>query len=173
MIQNEKDVLEFLSLPSIPKKKWDGHSSFKRGVAILNLVGGRKAYAVATYNAAEDSKPRTTKVFDLEPFVDIDEIFVVPDYMDADINAFDVDEESKRAAEMLAEEAEAMENEGVDEPEIEKPTSEYFFDFIENDEQAQAYIRSYNKQKGIKKRVPTNHEHILMRLATIYYEQKK
>ena len=40
MIQKEQEVCRYLSIPNIPKKKWDGKSSFKFGVAVTELLGG-------------------------------------------------------------------------------------------------------------------------------------
>ena len=37
MIEFEKEVIKYLNIPSIPKKEWDGKSSFSKGVALLEL----------------------------------------------------------------------------------------------------------------------------------------
>ena len=51
---------------------------------------------------------------------------------------------------------------------------EWIFPEIQNIEQAQAYLREYNRMNGIKKgKVPTNEETIKMRLYNIYMSQKK
>ena len=175
-INYEQEVVAYLNLPSIPKKKWDGKTAFKSGVAIINLVNGGKSYAVASFNPNKDTEPMITKVFGLEPYNGVGDIFVVPNYMDNDVKTFDLpDEQSMRAAQRLADEAAELEKEGVKEENI-MPENEYFFDHIHNDEEAQAYIRSYNKQKRISGRVPKNHDNIIMRLAAIHAEvtsQKK
>lgn len=173
MIYKKQEVLSFLKIPSIPRKPWDGKSSFKNGVAVLKSERGEEYYGVASFDAENDEKPRITKVFSLVPFVGVGDIFVVPSYMDDDVESFDLaDEESRKAAERILGEAKEMEMEGVKEEEFELPKHEYVFDFITSDEQGQAYIRQYNKQKGIKKgRVPQQHDAIIMRLAAIYAEQ--
>ena len=49
----------------------------------------------------------------------------------------------------------------------------YFFDFIHNDDEAIAFIESWNKKNKIHGNVPKKHETILMRLAVIYSESNK
>ena len=41
-IEFEKEVCAWLTIPSIPKKEWDGNSSFKYGVAVINQKGNEK-----------------------------------------------------------------------------------------------------------------------------------
>ena len=172
MIYYEKEIISHLKLPNIPKKKWDGKSSFKYGVGIIKLTNSDDcAYAVVTYDANVDEKPRVCKVFSLEPYHAIDDIFVVPNYMDNDVEHFDMDDDSKKAAEELLKEAEELEMEGV-ERNITLPDNEYCFDFIHNDEEAVAYLRSYYKDHTIRNRVPTKHDTIVARLAAIYAESQ-
>jgi hypothetical protein len=167
MIKFESEILDWLNLPSIPKKKWDGKTSFKVGVAVIELQYGAQAYAVATFDSDSDSEPRVKKVFSLEQFVKVSEIFVVPSYMDEDIEHMDLDEQSKQAAQRLLDEAHELENEGIEEK-IEMPKNEYFFDTIHNDEEAMAFIKSYNKANRIKGRVPRDHETIVMKLSVLW-----
>ena len=168
-VLNEDLVCKALNIPSIPKKEWDGKKSFKRGVAILDMADERRSYAVATFNSEKDITPRIVKVFTLEQFKGISKIFVIPDYMDDDVDNMDLDDASKRAAKSLLEEAKELENEGVDTNQ-ELPENEYFFDHIHNDDEAMAFIKDYNKRNRIKGRVPTNHDKIVMRLSVIYSE---
>lgn len=174
MIYKEREVLDYLNIPSVPRKAWDGRSSFKDGVAVLKTDRDEEYYGVATFDAESDLKPRIKKVFSLVPFSSVGNIYVVPSYMDDDVASFDLaDEESRKAAERILEEAKEMEMEGVKREEFQIPEkNEYIFDFITNDEEGVAFIRQYNKQKGINKgRVPQQHDSIIMRLAAIYAEQ--
>ena len=173
MIQFEKEVLGYLNIPSIPLKKFDG-KSFKDGVAVVELRSGYEAYAVATFDEENDKEPRIKKIFGLEPFIGIKEIFVVPSYMDtSDIQHADLDNESKKAAERLAAEANELENEGVEEPKTELPENEYFFDHIHSDEEAAAFIQARNKQQKIKSRVPKSHDALVARLGVLWAEDQK
>ena len=173
MIFFEKEICEALRLPSIPKKKWDGRSSFCRCVAVVTLITGDEAYAVASYEAEKDAEPRIVKVFSQEPFNKVGDIFIVPQYMDVyDIKDADLDDESKKRAEELAKEAKEIEDEGVEE-ETKEPENEYFFDHIKDDDMARAYIAAYNKANKIKGRVPKTHEGLVMRLSVIYAETNK
>ena len=176
MIQNEKEVLETLRLPSIPLKEWDGKKSFGKGVAILNLRSGGQAYAIVTFDAQCNEKPIITKVFALEQFVDIQKILVVPEYMDDDVDTFDLNEESMEAARMLASEALELENEEPqEESEDDGNVSEhpYYFENIHSDEEASAFIKAYNKRHSIVGRIPTTHDGLVMRLYAIYNESQK
>jgi len=171
-IRFEKEVCQYLSLPSIPLKEWDGKSSFKDGVAVTKLSLGDLAYAVCTFNADTDKEPRIKKVFAEERFSGIDKIFVVPSYMDTkDIENADLDEQSKEAAERLAQETEEMTETPENEEKVEMP--EYFFDHIHNDEEAIAFITAYNRDNNIRGAVPSKHETLVMRLGVIFNDMKK
>lgn len=170
-IEFEKEVCEWLTIPSIPKKEWDGNSSFKYGVAVINQKGNEKAYAVASFDADKDAKPRIIKVFGCLPFTDTCTIYVVPSYIDNDVDKWDVDDASKDAAKMIINEAKDMEDEMAEKVEI--PQNEYFFDHIHNDEEAKAFIKSYNQSNRVSGRVPSNHESIVLRLGVIWAEQTK
>jgi hypothetical protein len=174
-IRFEKEVCQYLSLPSIPLKEWNGKTSFKDGVAVTKLLLGDLAYAVCTFNADTDKEPRIKKVFAEERFSGIDKVFVVPPYMDTkDIENADLDEQSKEAAERLAQETEEL-TETPDEKEekVEMPKNKYFFDHIHNDEEAIAFITAYNRDNNIRGAVPSKHETIVMRLGVIYKELQK
>jgi len=175
MIEFEKEVIAYLNIPSIPKKEWNGKDSFQDGVAVINLTLNRQAFAVCTFNEDEDKEPRIKKVFGVEPFMGIEKVFVVPSYMDNDTTDADLDSESKKRAEQLAAEAKELENQGTVEEAIEDANKlpEWIFPEIQNIEQAQAYLREYNRMNRIKKgKIPTNEETIKMRLYNIYMSNK-
>ena len=174
-IRFEKEVCQYLSLPSIPLKEWDGKTSFKDGVAVTKLLLGGLAYAVCTFNADTDKEPRIKKVFADERFSGIDKIFVVPSYMDTnDIENADLDEQSKDAAKRLADEAEDLTQGNEEEmPILGDNLPEYFFDHIHNDDEAIAFITAYNRDNNIRGAVPSKHETIVMRLGVIYNELQK
>ena len=175
MVEFEKEVVTYLNIPSIPKKEWNQTDSFQCGVAVINLSLGRQAYAVCSFDKETDREPRITKVFGVEPFGSIDKVFVVPAYMDNNTVDVDLDAESKRRAEQLAEEAKELEKEGTVEEAIEDANKlpEWIFPEIQNIEQAQAYLREYNRINRIKKgKIPTNEETIKMRLYNIYMSNK-
>jgi hypothetical protein len=174
MVEYEKEVVAYLNIPSIPKKEWNQQDSFQNGVAVVSLSLGRLAYAVCTFDKDKDREPRIKKVFGIEPFTSIEKIFVVPAYMDNDTSDADLDSESKKRAEQLAEEAKELENAGTVDESIEKANllPEWIFDEIHNREEAMAWLKQYNIRNKIKKgKVPTNEETIKMRLYNIYMSQ--
>lgn len=172
MILCENEVCKYLGIPNIPKKKWDGKSGFKNGVGIVDLMSGNKAYVSVTFNPEKDKSCKVVKVFINEQFsnVDNDEIFVVPDYMDTNVENMDFDEKSKEAAQALVNEALDLENADTAASKVELPENEYYFDNIHDDEEAQAFIKSYNQSNKVRGKVPTTHEAIVMRLSVIYSE---
>lgn len=173
MVYFEKEICQALRLPSIPKKEWDGKSSFKNSVAIIKTMSMCEAYAVASFDAEKDDAPRIVRVFSQEPFQEILKIFIVPQYMNVeDIDDSDLDDESKKRAKELADEARGIENEGTSE-EVKEPENEYWFDHIHSDEEASAYIAAYNKANKIRAKVPRNHDGLVMRLSVIYAETNK
>lgn len=173
MVLFEKEICEALRLPSIPKKKWDGKSRFKKCVAVVKTISNVEVYAVASFDSEKDKEPRIVKVFSQEPFDKVGDIFIVPQYMDVeDIQNADLDEESKKRAEELANEAKEIEDEGVAE-EVKEPENEYYFDHIHSDEEAAAFIASYNKTNKLRARVPKTHDGLIMRLSVIYAETNK
>lgn len=171
----EKEVIKHLNLPSIPKKEWDGKSSFSKGVALISLHGEREAYAVASFDANVDKTPNIVKVFGIEPFVGIKKVFVVPSYMttEEEIKDMDLDEQSKKKVREVLNEAKEIENEGTKEENPIEKLPEWIFPEIENKEQAVAWLKNFqsrNKQKG---RIPTTEENIKLRLFSIYSELQK
>jgi hypothetical protein len=175
MIEFEKEVIAYLNLPSIPRKEWNQIDSFQSGVAVVNMSLGRQAYAVCTFNKDEDKEPRIKKVFGIEPFTGIEKVFVVPSYMDNDTTEVDLDAESKKRAEQLAAEAQELENDGTVDEAVQEADKlpEWIFPEIQNIEQAQAYLREFNRMNGIKEgKIPTNEETIKMRLYNIYMSNK-
>ena len=175
MIEFEKEVINYLNLPSLPKRVWNGKDSFQDGIAVINLTLNRQAFAVCTFNKDEDKEPRIKKVFGVEPFNSIEKVFVVPAYMDNDTTDVDLDAESKKRAEQLAAEAHELENEGTVDEAVKEADKlpEWIFPDLQNREQAMAYLREYNRMNGIKKgKIPTNEETIKMRLYNIYMSNK-
>lgn len=173
MIQNEKEIIKYLNIPSIPKKKWDGKKSFKSGCAVTQLMNGGEAYAVATFDKETDKTPRIKKVFAQDIFKGYTDIYVVPSYMDdVDVDNADLDDESKKKMTLLMEEAKELEDEGVEETQ-EESTNEYYFANITNDDEARAYIKAYNKRNKIRANIPKNHDAIIMRLSVIWNEENK
>lgn len=173
MIQYEKEICEHLRLPAIPKKEWNGKTSFKRCVAIVKTKSGEEAYAVASYDMENDEAPRVTKVFSQEPFVEIVKVFIVPEYMDdVDIKNADLDEESKKKAIALAEEAKEIENEGVESETDMSKLPEWIFDHIKNRDEAEAYLKSYRKTNKIKGAIPKTEENLKLALYVIYTEMQ-
>ncbi len=168
----EKEVCDFLSLPSIPRKLWDGKSSFEKGIAKVCIGFDRFAYAVCKFDNNKDAKPRVVKVFSSDRFGDIVEIYVVPEYMNTELENADLDDESKQKAKELLSEAESLENENK-ETEFQEPENEWVFDEIHNKEEAMAWIKSYNKKNKIRGMIPENEETIKMRLLAIRSELNK
>lgn len=175
MVQFEKEVLEYLNIPSIPVKEHDGKSSFLKGVALLSLRGEREAYAVASFDSDTDKAPKITKVFGIEPFVSIKKIFVVPAYMttEEEIKDMDLDEQSKKKVQQVLDEAKEVENEGIKEENPMDGLPEWIFKEIHSKDEAVAWLKNFqsrNKQKG---RIPTTDENIKLRLFSIYSELQK
>ena len=173
MIDNEKEVVAWLNLPSIPKKKWDGTSSFLDGVAVLEYADGGLGYAIATFDAQNDHEPRIKKVFGIRQYVGIQDIYVVPSYMDENIDDMDLDERSKAKAKEVLDEAKELEEEGTKEENPMSQLPEWIFPEINSKQEAEAWLRNFqsrNKQKG---RIPTTDENIKLRLFSIYSELQK
>ena len=174
MVHYEKDVCDYLRIPNLPKKGWNGKDSFTHGVAVLTLMSGQKAYGVVSFDNQRDEKPRVIKVFAPEPFTDIDTILVVPSYMDTpDPDTMDLDDESKKRVAELEKEAREAENDVDDVDALQVPENEYFFDHIHNDEEGRAYIEAWNKANKIRAGIPKKHESIVMRLGVIYADSMK
>ena len=172
-----KEICEYYSLPSIPLKEWDGQSSFTKGVCVIKLSQDNFAYAGCTFNNEVDKEPRVVKVFSQEMFYGIEKVYPVPTYLNTDVETMDLDNESKQAAERLAQEANELtsvenEEERAIEKEIEK-LPEWVFDEIKNSEQARAWLKQYNNKHGIRGGIPKNEETLKLRLMNIYYTMKK
>lgn len=168
----EKEVCDFLALPSMPRKLWDGKSSFEKGIAKVGIGFDRFAYAICKFDNNKDAKPRVVKVFSSDRFGDIVEIYVVPEYMNTELENADLDEDSKQKAKELLSEAKSLENENK-ETEFQEPENEWVFDEIHNKEEAMAWIKSYNKKNKIRGMIPENEETIKMRLLAIRSELNK
>ena len=170
-IDFEEKVVAYLGLPSLPQRAWDGRSSFKHGVATVEFVDGRKAYAVCSYNSETDEQPRITKVFSIEPFksFDMESIRIVPTYMDVDgVENWDLDEKSKKAAQGIIDEGDAMIADGNEEK-VDVPENEYCFPFITSDEEGIAYIKNRMNGRG---HLPTTHEGIVAKLTAMWMDEQ-
>lgn len=177
MVKFEREICDYLRIPSIPKKEHDGKSSFKKGVAVVRLAVSGTGYAVCTFDAENDNEPRIIKSFASEPFYGIEKIFVVPNYMNTsekDIKEMDLDEESKKKVESLVQEAQELTKQSEEKKEIEEMQQlpEWIFPEINNAEEARAWLQSYNGKNRIKGKIPTNEETIKMRLLNIYSQMK-
>lgn len=176
MIHCENEILDYLNIPSVPKREWDGKRGFEDGVAVTRLVSGDLAYAVATYDVELDDAPRIKKTFTLEQYVGIEKIFIVPSYMDLDVDGMDLDETSMTAAKFLVDEVVELESQdSADKQEdgLQENKNEYFFAEIHNDEEAEAYVRAYNRKHRIKGRIPRSHDGLKMKLYVIWKEEEK
>lgn len=171
-IKFEKEVCAYLNLPKLPVKEWDGESAFDKGVAIIKLAFNETAYAVARFNPEKEKAPSITKVFGQEPFYGIEKVFVVPDYVETNVEDADLDEESKKKAEELAKQAEEIENENVVNTSTEDDLPEWIFDEIHSKEEAEAWLKAYNERNKIRGKIPTNEETIKLRLLAIHSELK-
>lgn len=177
MVKFEREICDYLRIPSIPKKEWNKKDSFKKGVAIVQLSVSGYGYAVCTFDAENDNEPRIIKSFASEPFYGIEKIFVVPNYMNTsekDIKEMDLDEESKKKVESLVQEAQELTKQSEENKEIEEMQQlpEWIFPEISNAEEARAWLQSYNSKNRIKGKIPTNEETIKMRLLNIYSQMK-
>lgn len=178
MIRFEKEITHYFKLPQIPTDKhlWDGESSFKDGIAIVKLALGEFAYAACTFDNEKDESPRIVKTFAMEAFYGIEKVYVVPAFMDTNVDEMDLDEESKKAAELLAQEVNEMtqvdddEQKDIDEM---QELPEWIFPEITNKEQAIAWLRQYNTSHKIKGRVPENEETLKLRLLNIHSQLKE
>lgn len=171
MIKFEKDACNYLRLPSVPKKEWDGKSSFSFGVAVAETRTGDECYVVVSFDATENTEPQVKKVFGYDIIKSVKKIFVVPEYMDdSNVEQMDLDEESKKRVLEISKEAKEVENEGVQDK-VDMPENEWFFDVIHDKEEAIAWLKEYYKVNKIKSAVPKKEETIKMRLGVIWAEQ--
>lgn len=169
----EKEICEYCNIPSIPKKQWDGKSSFKQGCAVVELIGNTNAYAVCTFDSDVDKEPRIIKVFASVAIKSVGKIFPVPNYMDTNIEESDLDEHSKEAAQNLIDEANKLagEDNGEENGKTEiEPQNPWCFDEIHNMEEATAWLTQYNQSNGIRGRIPTNVENMQLKLLALYNE---
>ena len=167
----EKEVTSYLNIPSIPLKEWDKKSAFKKSVAVVNTYSGMLAYAVASFDPQKDQEIRVVKTFSQEVFTGIEKILIVPDYMDTNVESFDLDEASKKKAQEIIEEAKEIENEGTEKTIKDiNELPEWIFEDIKNKEEASAWLRAYNKRNKIRGDVPKKDETIKLRLYAIYTE---
>lgn len=176
MIQFEKEVVEYLNLPKIPIREWNGKEPFDKGVALLLLRGDTHAYAACTFNPDKgDKKPKVTKVFGIIPFVSVEKIYIVPNYMtiEDDIKEMDLDDESKKRASRMLNEAIEMENDGVESRVVKmEDLPEWIFDEIHSKDEARAWLKAYQSRNKIRGKIPTSSEVIKLRLYSIYIELK-
>lgn len=177
MVKFEKEVCDYLKIPSIPKKEWNEEDSFKKGVAVVRLAVSGIGYAVCTYDEDDDIEPRIIKSFASEPFYEIEKIFVVPNYMNTseqDIEEMDLDDESKKKAEQLVQEAQELTQHSEQDKEIDEMQNlpEWIFAEINSLDEARAWLSNYNSRNRIRGKIPTNEETIKMRLLNIYSQLK-
>lgn len=166
----EKEILEYLNIPSIPQKKWDG-KPFKNACGIVHLKGKNTAFAVFGFSDSSNA-PYIKKVFGEEPIINIGEIYPIPDYMDMQgIENWDVPDESKDAAQNLANEAIEMEKSQQNE-EDEFLSNEWFFDEIHNIDEARAWVANYRKKKRMRGK-PIKDEESLKNFLYVIYKNKK
>ena len=160
------------------KKEWNKRDSFKKGVAVVKLAVSGTGYAVCTYDEDFDKEPRIIKSFASDPFYAIENVFVVPNYMNTsekDISEMDLDDESKKKAEQLVQEAQELTATSEENKEIEEMQQlpEWIFPEITNVEEARAWLQSWNSKNKVRGKIPTNEETIKMRLLNIYSQMKK
>ena len=162
----EKEVCEYLKAP-MPKKEWDGKTSFDKGVALIRCITGGYNYAACKFNADVDDKPRITKVFSLEPFTEITNIYPIPAYMDDDILTMDLkDDDSLDAMKgLLAEKQEIINKDIIEKPIVE---NEWGYDFIHNIQEATAFM----KTKQPKGKISTNAEVLKNKLRVMYFNEQ-
>lgn len=171
MVRFKQDACNYLRLPDIPKKKWDGKTSFEYGVGVAVTKNDEHCYVIVSFDAETDEEPRIKKVFGYDIIKCVEEVFVVPSYMNDDnIDKMDLDEESKKRAQEISKEAHEIENEGVAD-EVKTPDNEWFFDEIHDRQEAEAFIKAYNKRNKIKGSVPRSEETLKMRLGVIWSER--
>lgn len=166
----EKEILEYLNVPSIPKKLWDGVKPFKNACGVVESKNGILCYAVFGFSEKANAA-FVKKVFGEEPIIKIKEIYPVPDYMDMqDIEKWDLDEESKNAAKNLADEALEIESEKV---ENDEPLNEWIFDEIHNIDEARAFVASYRERKKMRGKPIKDEESLKNFLYVMWKNQKR
>lgn len=166
----EKEILDFLNCPSIPKKEWDGQKPFKNACGVIESKNGIKCYAVLGFSDKANAA-YVKKVFGEEPILKILKIYPIPDYMDInDIEKWDLDEESKNAAKTLADEALEIESENV---KSEEPTNEWIFDEIHNVDEARAFVASYRKRNKMRGKPIKDEESLKNFLYVMWKNQKR
>lgn len=164
---SEKEVCRYLNIPSIPNKeknKWNGKSSFKRGVALVKRMTSEEDYVCCTYNSETDEDVRVIKDFGRGIFTEIIEVYPIPAYMDDNIGEMDLDEDSKEAVQELIQEKKEMIGEGLKE---EESLPEWGYDFIHDKQEAIAFLRT--KQK--KGKISDNEEVLKMKLKVMRQEE--
>lgn len=166
MIKNEKQVIDFIKCP-IPKKQWDKKSSFTTGVALVKRITGEVDYAVCSFNSEIDENIKIIKDFGLVPFVEIVNVFPIPEYMEDNISDMDLDEGSKEAMEQLLQEKQDVVDKDVKKEKV--VTYEWGYDFIQNKQEAIAFL----KTKQIKGRIPVNEDVLKAKLREMYHSQQK
>ena len=165
-MDKEKKILEYLKIPSLPAKKWNGKDSFLQGLAIVRRITGEEDYAICSFNSETDERVRIIKDFGIIPFTEIIDVFTVPDYMNDDISKMNLDEESKDAMKQLLDEKKEIVNGKVEETII---SSEWGYEFIHNKQEAIAYLKS----KQIKGRISNSEEVLKAKLREMFHKEQK
>lgn len=172
MLDSKKLVCKSLGIPDIPKKKWDGESSFDKAVCSLECIDMSICYGICSYDKEVDDTVKINQVFFSYPFVKIVDIFPLPSYMDDNIDEMEFDdEESHNAISQLLDEKAEIINQGLEAEPIEE--YEWGFPFIANKEQAIAYMKELNKNDKKKGAVPTKDEVLKAALRVRYNMDKK
>jgi len=165
------DVCKHLNIPKLPKKEWDGTTPFDNGVALIKRVYGNEDYAVCRYDPDKNIKPTVKKDFGTEPFIEILNVWPIPDYMDANVDDMDLDEDSKENMKSLLDEKEEESTQTlvtVEDP-LEK-LPEWIYENVHNIQEAQAIIRQYGKAKG---KISSNEDVLKSKLYDLYVKGVK
>jgi len=166
--KSEKQVCEYLGIPSIPiKAKWDGKSPFTRGVAVIHRITDVYDYACCAFNPETDDSVNIVKDFGDVPFNQITEVYPLAAWMEDNIQGMDLSDSSKEAMEALLQEKREKIKDGTEEPK--KKEYEWGYEFIHDKKEALAFL----KTKNIKGKMPAKEEVIKAKLRVMYREENK
>lgn len=171
ILDTKKEVCKTLGIPDIPKKKWDGESSFDKAACTIECIDGSTHYGICSYNKDTDSNIKITNVFNTIPFVKVIDVYPLPLYMDDNVDEMEFDDdESYNYVNQLLEEKEEIINKGVEPSPIEE--FEWGYPFIANKEQAMAYMKELYKKDKKKGAIPTKDE-VLKSALRVRYNMEK
>lgn len=161
------DCLKALTLPSLPKKEWDGESPFTKAVCMIERISGHLSYVIGKY-IEETKQVKIIQDFEMGTIKTILRVYPVPDYLDSNVDNMDFeDEDSREAMEELLSQSEEQVMEDV---EPEEKLSEWVFPHINNKEEAIAYLRRYKVQSAHLLKDP---DAIKAKLFILWEDQKK